>query len=352
MKILYIDTATDGHHIAYMKELVNAMEYDAIIALPEKVNELNVKQYIFDSQCYKDKCFTSYIKWINEVEKLVYKTKPDIIHFLMGDRFYRFFGLGLKKFKKFKTIITLHWVRPGKIQRKSLKSFAHKVDAIVVHSEYLLNELNDLGIKNGVHIEYPQFRKNETITTEEGRKYWGIQGHAPLIVCIGNTRYDKGLDILLDALNGVSADFYILIAGKAESFDEKFIKAKALNYLNRVTMTVRYLADREIELAVAAADIIALPYRKKFNGASGPLGEGVCMDKCIVGADHGNLGYTIREYHLGYTFESENVHSLTKTLNNALSHEFAIDEKYLKYKSMLDTNTFREKYLRLYKRLT
>lgn len=50
------------------------------------------------------------------------------------------------------------------------------------------------------------------------------------------------------------------------------------------------MTDREFAEVIAASDIIALPYRKKFNGASGPLVEGVYLGKCIIGPNHGNLG--------------------------------------------------------------
>ncbi len=44
-------------------------------------------------------------------------------------------------------------------------------------------------------------------------------------------------------------------------------------YRNRVKLYLDFLTDEEFEMAIQAVDAIVLPYRKTFNGASGPLGE-------------------------------------------------------------------------------
>ena len=104
-------------------------------------------------------------------------------------------------------------------------------------------------------------------------------------------------------------------------------------------------------MAIAAADIIALPYRNSFNGASGPLGEGVSKDKCIVGSAHGNLGYTIKENHLGYVFKTEDSDDLARVLMQVLEGEFSIDEQYRAYKDMLKPEIFRTSYRKVYEDL-
>lgn len=72
------------------------------------------------------------------------------------------------------------------------------------------------------------------------------------------------------------------------------------------------MTDEEFEMAIQAVDAIVLPYRKTFNGASGPLGEGVAKGKMIIAANHGSLGDIVEKNHLGYTFESENIEALKK----------------------------------------
>lgn len=116
-------------------------------------------------------------------------------------------------------------------------------------------------------------------------------------------------------------------------------------------MKLDYLTDRELSCAINSADIIALPYRKMFTGASGPLTEGVCLDKIIVGPDHGSIGDIITANHLGYTFEAENVDSLADVMQKALSYDFVIDESYEEYKKRLSPEKFVKEYIRLYNEL-
>lgn len=348
MKIFFIDTAVDGHHSAYIRELVNGNSWQSEVALPEYVTGLNCDEHIYQHVDLNNKKFISYIKWMHSLYKYAKKIKPDIVHFLMGDNFYKYFGLGLGFFSGFKTVTTVHWVRSSSICKLSLKVFSKKCDKVILHSEYLKLQADKLGVKNCVAIEYPQFKDISVFTKMESRKYFGLDLKEPVIACIGNTRFDKGLDILLSALKNVSLPFQLFIAGKPEDFDMEYITSHSRKFLSKIKMAMRYLSDDEIGMAINAADFIALPYRKIFNGASGPLGEGVSCGKCIIGSDHGNLGYTIKSNHLGFTFVSEDANDLSRVINVALSNEFVVDEYYKQYQLMIKPEIFYEKHYRLY----
>lgn len=352
MKVLTIDSALDGHHIAYLREIIHGCDCDFTLILPEKSDVFAAQKVItYHPVDLVNKRFLPYMNWMKELAEIAKTEQPDIIHFLVGDVYYKYFGAGLKLFKNYKTIITLHWVRQGALKQLSLKTFCHKVDKVVVHSSYLLKELQQLGIQNGVQIEYPQFKRPNTITPEEAKLYWKIKSDVPVILSLGNTREDKGIDILIEALNKVNHPFRLLIAGKAEEFDEAYIREHTKKYAAQVITHLQYLTDEEVELAIAAADIIALPYRYSFNGASGPLGEGVSHNKCIIGSNHGNLGDTIRENHLGYTFETENSDSLAEALGTALTRQFIPDKTYLAYRAKLNPALFVDSYYKLYTKL-
>lgn len=348
MKILYVDRAVVGHHIKYLTCLVQGVDADAAAAIPSEVSELNCKQYVYTTPIKNISSPKVYLQWIRELKDIVKRENPDIIHFLYGDTFYRFFGIGLSSFKKKKTVLTLHWVRNGFLRQLSAKMICKQVDTAVVHSAFMKKQLCNLGVKNVVHVEYPCFDQSIKPDKAEACAYWGIATDIPTIVCIGNTRYDKGLDILLDALQRAEHPFQLLICGKEEAFDRSFIEEKIRPFADRVKLCLHYLSEEELSNALSASDIIALPYRRSFNGASGPLGEGVSLGKTIVGADHGSLGDLIRENHLGYTFESENADDLAHTLDIALQEKFYRDEIYNSYKNSLRVDYFKDKYQRLY----
>lgn len=184
----------------------------------------------------------------------------------------------------------------------------------VVHTESLEKMLLEMGIKNVKHIEYPQFQKIAVPSTEDARKQLRLKEDIPVLLALGATRDDKGLDILLDALNFVNHDFQLLIAGKEESFSEEFIDEHTKKYSTKVTKLLKFLDDYEFAECLSAADFVVLPYRKCFDGASGPLGEGVVLGKTIIGPNHGSLGDIIEKNHLGYIFEAENINSLAKVI--------------------------------------
>jgi len=352
MKIVYIDTNTLGHHVSYISALANTPGNEVVAILPEKVDALSCKQYKYETPDRKNnkRSFSQFRKWINEIYAFVEKENPDIVHILNGDFFYRYFGYGIKKFKKYKTVVTMHCLRDGFLNILSAKAIASSAHAVVLHSEYLKNRLSEYGRSNGVHIEYPNFRENNC-DKDKAKEYFNLKPDIPVLGCIGETRHDKGLDILLDALNDVTEPFQLLVAGRPVHFDEAYITESTKKYAGNVHLLLKFLSEDELVFAMNASDIIVLPYRSVFNAASGPLGEGVALEKCIVGPSHGNLGDTVKKNHLGYTFNSEDKASLAATLNEVLKNNFEIDEKYNNYKNSLNVESFLKSYNDLYNNL-
>lgn len=347
MKIVFVDNSIDGHHLSYLSALIEANPGESVFITPQRVEGLGCRQHVYSVKESKKRTIRTYLLWLRQVLSFVQQEKPDIVHFLYGDVFYRFFGIGLSMFKKYRRVVTFHWAKdslPGKI---STRMICRSIDNAVVHSAYFQEMFRRFGIFNVTHIEYPQFHGG-LVSKEKACAFWDISPEIPTIACVGHTREDKGLDILLDALKLVKTPFQLLIAGKEDAFTREFIEDKARAYLSQVRLCLRYLSEEEIELAFGASDIIALPYRRVFNGASGPLGEGVWLGKCIVGANHGNLGDTISRNHLGYTFETENVESLACALEKALSGKFRADAVYSAYKEKLRVSCFQESYRNLY----
>lgn len=345
MKIVYVDTALDGHHLSYLRKLVENNNYESVVIAPDYVESLLCKQ--ITSQPRGKRTLSTHMKWIKEVYQIIVKENPDIVHFLYGDVFYRFFGCGLQYFRKYRVILTLHWTRSGILGWISTWLISKKTNYIVVHTEYIKNYFFQKGIKNVEHIEYPQFNCCK-IDSEEAKRYWELRSDVPVIACIGGTRYDKGLDILLDSLQKVCNPFQLLIAGKEEAFDEQYIQGKVKTFADRVITCLKYLDEQELNMALNASDIIVLPYRKVFDGASGPLGEGVWLRKRIVGPRHKSLGNIIETNELGATFECENIDDLSSVLERVLSEEVITGEKYEKYRETLNPSYFVKKYNELY----
>ena len=51
-------------------------------------------------QIFFNKKLLEYYKWTKEVKGIIKTEKPNVVHFLYGDVFYKYFGLGLEGLKK------------------------------------------------------------------------------------------------------------------------------------------------------------------------------------------------------------------------------------------------------------
>ena len=345
MKILFVDDRIDGHHLSYFRGLTDKMKWDKVIINSEEVTNIGCKQYVTD--LWPTKNIIGYLRFIAYIKKVAKEENVDIIHFLTMDSFTRFFGIGLLSLHNYKMIGTYHKVRLDFLHRIGLKMISHRLNTVVVHSEFLGKTLCDNKIKNYIPIEYPCFHKC-SFTSVEAKRYFGIKNSYPVIGCIGGTRIDKGIDILLDAINKIDVKYNLLVSGKPEYFSKEYIEEHSSGVENKI-LNLHFLSEEEYDASIAASDFIVVPYRRMFNGASGPLGEGVYNGKTIIGSNYGNIGYLISQYHLGYTFECENSDSLVETLELALTHIYPFDDKYKEYQGMLDPINFRNKYHNLYR---
>lgn len=349
MKIAYIDVELSGHHMSYLRELVKNNE-DSILIVPQKIDEFTNKQYILESNMLH-KHPIKYLKWIYNVEKILQKESIDVVHFVYGDVFYRYFGTGISRIKNRKILVTFHQIRRGKLRDKSIKRIFKIIDIGVVHTKSLIKDLNELNIKNIEHIEYPQFNDLSKFNKEEACRLLNLPKNKPIIACIGFTSHYKGLDILLASLNKIDEPFHLLIAGREDTFGKEYINEHSVKYKNKVTTILKFLTQEELEQCLVASDIIALPYRKSFDGASGPLGEGAWLRKTIVGPNHGSLGDIIETNNLGITFETEDVDDLANAIKRAIKGEFKWSSDSEKYRKQLDPQIFINKYKIIYENL-
>lgn len=344
-KLLFVDTSCNGHHLPYLRSLLTLNDFDKVVLIPEKKNDIHYTQYQIKVDYKKLKGYMAWIKMIGDIAK---KENVTIIHFLYGDIFYRFFGVGLGSLLHYKIVITFHHVRSGKLRDFSIKKIFQKIDMGIVHTKSLEHKLKMCGISNIKRIDYPVFENLKKISKSNACKRIGLNDSSPVLLALGGTRFDKGIDILLNALKTVKKPFQLLIAGREEHFKRSDIEKEILEYYDRVTLKLQYLTDEDMELCLNAADFIVLPYRKIFDGASGPLGQGVMLKKTIIGPSHGSLGNIICEKHLGYTFESENVEDLAEIINRAIDKVYIYDEVAMSYRESIMPELFSEKYAKLY----
>jgi len=348
-KILYVDISLKGHRIGYLNALLS-IKSNNISLIPHESNDIIGKTIIDTSGFSTKRNLRNYIKFINQINKLIKAEKVDIVHFLCGDALYRFFGLFLKKISC-PIIITYHHVQFNKVRNYSLNMLYKSSEFGVVHTSALKKSIEDIGIKNVYQIEYPVFNEEIQEDMLESRKYFDLPEDKKIFAVMGATSHYKGLDILLEALKKVDQPFYLFIAGKLHDFNKEYIDSKTNSYKNNVKCTQDRLSDTEFAKAINAADYIVLPYRKEFDGASGPLAEGAWYRKNIIGSEHGSLGSLIQKNSLGITFRTEDITDLTDKINVVLKKGLFWNEKAESYREQLTIESFLNSYKLLYKQV-
>lgn len=348
MKVLFIERGLSGHRKIYHKTLIESIGVkNAVLITPEVEPDLACEQVIDESINLSPRTIRDYQVWIKIIKNTAARYAVTIIHFLDGDLLYRFFGYKLDELKNYKTIVTFHHIGEDFIHYLSFKLIIRRVTYGILHTEKLKNrfQFNE----NVKQIDYPYFPLKEyELSRERARDYYHIEMDKIVLLALGGTRYEKGVDILLSSLKDLDDDnIILLIAGEEMYFkyeDLKKIdtgKVKPIFYMKQLT-------DMEWSMALSACDYVVLPYRKSFNGASGPLTEAVWFEKPIIGKRGGSIGEIIRQNELGWTFEDEMPENLAEILKIATSTTFQACDKYKRFKQRISVKTFINKYHELY----
>lgn len=324
-----------GHNFLYMHALLNiegTIKYNKVKRFDNyKKNPLKaIKQR------------KKYYKYFNDKK---------CIHILHFDAVY----LGTSIFKKLKKnnvkiIATLHWYPTREINRKILKRTAKYIDIIVVHSEFIKANLKSIGINNVVVVDYPAFVSEEISNKLSNNK---SENDKIIVSCLGGTRYDKGLDILIDAFkyfdSTVKENIIFNVAGYEQDIKYDYLMQESQKYDVNVTATNKVLTELEYWENINNSDVILLPYRKIFAGNSGPMTDGVYMNKYIIGPHSGNIGYLIEKYDLGLTFKSEDSSDLARIIKMLPKKDIINNNN--KYREQLGLDKFIDNYCNLYKEI-
>lgn len=352
MKIVLVDQKLTGHHIQYIRGLMSADTQNTYICvLPEQLAKMNYCEQIVIEP--PKRTLSGYFSYLKKLKSAIAAVDPDVVHLLYGDYFYRFFGFLLNwAIPKKKLIATLHSIPGSFIKKMGVRAVYKRLHTGVVHTEKLRKQLDDTGVKNVTVVEYPCFLPVNAISAEQAKMELGLKLEVPVIAALGGTRYDKGLDLLLKALRGVTKPFQILIAGREQEITKEQIAELTSEYQECTHVILKDLPDEEYCRCVKAADYVVLPYRKILTGASGPLVEGVAAGKTIIGTDFGSIGQIIQKRHIGYLWDTDSVTHMTQILEQALTAQpMVYDDVAREYRDSVSVERFSKAYMRLYEEM-
>lgn len=337
MKVLLVERSMVGHRKTYLENLYNIEGIEFFVFAPENfgVDDKHFYKYGFAENKAN---FSNYFKWTKKINSIVKKEKIDIVHILDGDSIMRWFGFGLHRNKSSKVLITYHHFFPGFLRKISYKMMCRKGNACVAHTDSVKESLEAYSLSNVYKCEYPafDFEKLSSLNKNQCKIDCNVPLETPTIGIVGGLCKYKNILQFLKVLQKLDDDFYVLISGKDSDITVSEIKDVISTYSDKVMLNIKRLTDEEYHKSIAASDIIFCIYGYDFDGASGPLTDGVCAQKMILSCNHGSLGNIVRQNSLGFTAicdDETDILNKTKAALNEVSQ----------YKYNKEANNFRDK---------
>ncbi len=353
MKVLLSERTLDGHRKTYMEWLAQIRGIEFYVLAPENPGIDGVR-FTEMRQAGGLKSLKAYLKWVRQMREIVRRNQVDVVHILDGDSIMRWFGIGLGSIPAKQIIITYHHFFPGKLRKLSYRMMCRGTSRLcVAHTESVEHGIRHYGVKRVKLCEYPafHFERIAKLDSVVCKTNWKLPTEIPVIGIIGGMCTYKNIIPFLETLQGCTSDFHLLICGDSGGISESEIRAAADAYRGRTTIKIRHLSEKEYEDAIGASDIIFCIYGHDFDGASGPLTDGVCAKKMILSCRHGSLGEIVTNHSLGLTAESSDREDMLRKTEKALSmvHEFTYNEEALRYRDGLRPLRFQEKYESIYR---
>lgn len=203
----------------------------------------------------------------------------------------------LKKIKTFLLTKPINYFSPSESSDRFLMYYGAEKEKIIRYNFSSFWEKNIL---------------NQPLTINEKndlKKELGLN-NKPLILCVSQIIYRKGIDILVDALNILSEDYQCIIIGEQpdDLFASKIKKEK-----NKKISLYSFKNTKELEKYYQAADIFVLPTRFDIWGLviNEALAKGlpiITTKGCVAGCELIKNGYN------GYIVETENMLELKENI--------------------------------------
>jgi len=247
------------------------------------------------------------------------------------------------KLKRKKIILTVHNItghESNLLDRTIIKVIFSFPDKFILHSDKNIKQMQDIfNIPYNKLINIPHgifdFYKDTNISKKEARKRLNINQEAPVILCFGNIREYKGVDILIKAFSLVKKelpDALLLIVGECWidwKIYGKLIEKYSLK--NNVITILKHVPTSEVKFYFASSDVVALTY-EKFEAQSGVGNIALAFHKPMVVTNVGALPDLVKNKDC--VLETEDIKGIARQMirilqNKKLAEELSKDSKEL-----------------------
>lgn len=155
------------------------------------------------------------------------------------------------------------------------------------------------------------------VSPQQARQQLQIPQDKKVLLFFGFVRKYKGLDILLEAMQHLPEDYYVLVAGEVYgSFDEYQAIIDKHNFANRAQLHIRYINDREVPALFCASDLCVLPYRSATQ--SGVIPIAYHFEIPVVVTDVGGLREVIEPFGTGVVAADTSPHTVAQAIQECM----------------------------------
>ena len=232
--------------------------------------------------------------WFRTIVLLV-RVRPRVLHlqWLVHPMFEGLFVPVLTRLLGCRLVYTVHNVLPHDRSARSVRQyrrFYRRCNQLIVHNrvsrERLLDLCPDIRPEDVVLIPHGNYDYliADDLSPLQARKELGLNLEVPIILFVGKLRPYKGILLLIEAFQRCSRDLRarLLIAGRAD--DSRYFAeiegALHAGFSDNIQVINRFLSDRELQVTIAAADVVVLPYCEIDQ--SGILLYAMTLGKAIV----------------------------------------------------------------------
>jgi glycosyltransferase involved in cell wall biosynthesis len=176
--------------------------------------------------------------------------------------------------------------RPGQVRAQ--RRLYRAVDAVISHSSYGRSQLVDgLGVDpDKVHVvHHGAFEHLTRLSHERPLPPELAGGDCPVVLFFGLLRPYKGLEVLLDAFEGIDGAELWIVGHPRMTLDP--LQARAPG---GVRFVPRFVSDSELPAYFRRADVVVLPYtRTERFDFSGVLATALAFGRPVVASDIGGF---------------------------------------------------------------
>lgn len=235
------------------------------------------------------------------------------------------------RFKKegWRLVFTAHDVEPragtGSRLAGSIKQLLPLADVVVVHGKTERRVVLDSGISEEkiwvIPPGGPGYYAQPGPPKDLARRELGLPSDSPVVLFFGLIKPYKGLDLLIEAMQGVRArlhDATLVVAGGIPGRTgpwKRLIRQTARH--GDVIWHTSYVPQERVGLYFSAADLVALPYRT--SSTSAVLAQAFAAGRPVVATDQGALSEAVSTGHTGLLVPSGSSTDLTDALSDLLT---------------------------------